>query len=136
MLLDALLAPGRAVWRRFLAGVALSGRELVGPELLWSEFYAALHAAAWRGDLPAAAARQALRDAAAVPISTRRPRDLRDRAWDIADRMGWARTYDAEYCALAEILGCELVTTDGRLRAAGQRLGYVFTPAEMAVRLA
>jgi predicted nucleic acid-binding protein len=50
--------------------------------------------------------------------------------------MGWTRTYDAEYCALAELLDCELVTTDGRLRAAGQRLGYVFTPAEMAARLA
>ncbi len=70
-----------------------------------------------------------------MKIATRRPRDLRDRAWEIADRMGWARTWDAEYCALAEILGCELVTTDGRLRAAGQRLGYVFTPAELAAWL-
>jgi predicted nucleic acid-binding protein len=95
-----------------------------------------LHELSWRGQLPpeeVTEARSLLRDA---PVVTRRPRGLRDRAWDVADRMGWAKTYDAEYCALAEILRGELVTTDRRLRAAGARLGYVYTPEEASARVA
>jgi predicted nucleic acid-binding protein len=50
--------------------------------------------------------------------------------------MGWAKTYDAEYCALAELLGTRLITGDRRLRAGTRRLGYVETVGEAATRLA
>lgn len=30
-----------------------------------------------------------------------------DEAWRIAQQFGWAKTYDAEYLALAKILGCD-----------------------------
>lgn len=102
---------------------------------MWSESISVLHELAWRGRIDAAQAEKALALVLEAPVSPRRPRGLRRRAWEIADRLGWARTYDAEYCALAELFGCELVTTDGRLRAAGTRLGYVFTPAEADARL-
>ena len=94
-----------------------------------------LHDLTWRGRIDAAQADNALALVLDAPISTRRPRGLRRRAWEIAERLGWAKTSDAEYCALAELLGCELVTSDRRLRAGGARLGYVFTPAEAAARL-
>ena len=29
-------------------------------------------------------------------------------AWRIADELGWARTYGAEYVALGSLLGCRL----------------------------
>ena len=45
--------------------------------------------------------------------------------------MGWARTYDAEYLALASLLRCRLVTTDLRRRRGTDRLGSVVTPKEL-----
>ena len=37
---------------------------------------------------------------------------LRRRAWDIAERLGWASTYDAEYLALTQLQGDAFITLD------------------------
>ena len=51
--------------------------------------------------------------------------------------MGWARTCEAEYCALAEIEDIPLLTADDRLvRAARGRLPYVLRVADEARRVA
>jgi predicted nucleic acid-binding protein len=49
----------------------------------------------------------------------------------LLDAFGWAKTYDAEYVALAKLLDCRLLTVDGRLRRGADRLGFVITPAEL-----
>jgi predicted nucleic acid-binding protein len=51
---------------------------------------------------------------------------LLDRIWELRDNLS---AYDAAYVALAELLGCALVTADGRLsRAAGIRCPVTTVP--------
>jgi predicted nucleic acid-binding protein len=108
---------------------------LLAPPLLWSEAGSALHLAVFRGIIGRSEADEA-RGVLARTATRRDPPDLLGRAWAIAGRTGWARTYDAGYCALAELEGCLLVTTDGRLRRAAEgRLPYVVGPAEAMARL-
>jgi predicted nucleic acid-binding protein len=114
------------------AGFAvLRDDDLVAPALLWSECLSVLHELRWRGEITsddADAARQALN------TSPMRPADhpeLRDEAWRLADVLGWAKTYDAEYVAMARLLGCRLVTLDARLRRGADRLGFVVSVEEL-----
>ncbi len=65
-------------------------------------------------------------------VLERRVDGLTIAAWRLASEFGWARTYDAEYLALARSLNCRLVTLDLRLRRVADRLGLVVTPAELA----
>lgn len=98
---------------------------------MWSEARATLHLFAWRGE-------PARRDAETLhgrlikcPVERSDPAELGDEAWRIADELGHARTYDAEYLALARLLDCRLVTLDQRLRRGADRLGLVVTPEEL-----
>ena len=105
--------------------------QLVAPPLMWSEARSALHELLWRGELTredADATRSRLEHA---PIEARRHRSLGEQAWRIADEFGWARTYDAEYVALAQLLDCRLVTLDARLRRSTARLDLVIAPSEI-----
>jgi indolepyruvate ferredoxin oxidoreductase alpha subunit len=40
---------------------------------------------------------------------------LRRKAWKLADELGWAETYDAEYVALTQLQADALVTLDTEL---------------------
>jgi len=107
------------------------GEDLVAPPLLWPEVRSALHESVWRGVLSATLAAAALRELDSGRIRARAHARLGAEAWRIADEFGWAKTYYAEYVALAGLLGCRLVTTDARLRRAAARLGFVIGPTEV-----
>jgi predicted nucleic acid-binding protein len=105
----------------------------VAPPLLWSEVPSVLHELAFRREISTAladAALQALLDNT-IGLSEARPPALTQTAWGLATAFGWAKTYDAEYLATAQLLGCRLVTIDHRLRRGADRLGYVVTPSEL-----
>ena len=40
---------------------------------------------------------------------------LRRRAWEIADQLGWASTYNAEYIALTQLQADAFITLDAEL---------------------
>jgi predicted nucleic acid-binding protein len=106
---------------------------LIAPPLLWSEVPSVLHAMAFRREISIDLASQALERflTGVIDVVRREPNDLTQQAWQIAEEFGWAKTYDAEYVALAKIQGCRLATVDGRLRRGADRLGFVVTPDEL-----
>lgn len=109
----------------------LADDDLAAPALLWSETLSVLHELVWRQEITAVdadAARQALDGA---PVRRVDDSSLGVSAWRVADLLGWAKTYDAEYVALAQLLGCRLVTLDARLRRGADRLGLVVTIDEL-----
>lgn len=116
------------------AGAALGDDgELVGPPLLWSEVPSVLHSMAFGREISKDLAEQGLERflTGKIAVSEHRPEGLARAAWKVAEEFGWAKTYDAEYVALARILECRLVTIDGKLRDGADRLGFVVTPAEL-----
>ncbi len=105
--------------------------QLLAPHLLWSETLSVLRESVWRGIVPASEAERVRGRLAALPVESRAPADLPDRAWSVAERLGWAKTYDAEYVALAEIEGVRLLTLDARLRRGAARLIEVVGPTDL-----
>jgi predicted nucleic acid-binding protein len=85
----------------------------------------------WRREISSELSAAARRRLAQAPIKRRSPAGLLDAAWRIADAFGWAKTYDAEYVALAEILSCRLLTIDERLKGAASRIVTVVGPQDL-----
>jgi len=109
----------------------LADEELVAPPLILSESLSVLHELRWRGEIPEEVTHLALERRSKMPIRIENPPRLSAEAWRIADDFGWAKTYDAEYVALAKLNECRLVTVDARLRRGADRLGFVVTPGEL-----
>ncbi len=113
------------------AAADLAPHELVGPPLLWSEVHSALHAGLWRRDVDHDAAEHILAAFRALGVRRRSPRDLHADAFRVATELGWAKTYDAEYLALARLEHAQVLTTDGRMRRGADRTGLVIDPSEL-----
>ncbi len=109
----------------------LAAEDPVAPALMWSEGRSALHELLWRREISLDDALVARAQLEACPISLRTDPRLGEEAWRLADQLGWAKTYDAEYVALAQLLGCRLVTLDARLHRSATALGFVISPTEL-----
>jgi predicted nucleic acid-binding protein len=89
--------------------------ELLAPTLLRSQTLSVLHEAVHRGEIPADVALGQLNRIWAMPIRLLGDAVLRRSAWKIADQLGWAETYDAEYVALTQLQADAYVTLDADL---------------------
>jgi predicted nucleic acid-binding protein len=98
------------------AEVEVSGaHELLAPTLLRSQTLSALHEAVHRGEIPADVARDRLTRIGKMSIRLLGDAVLRRWAWELADRLGWESTYDAEYVALTQLQADAFVTLDTEL---------------------
>lgn len=109
----------------------LGAEELIAPPLMWSEARSVLHELAWRGEVASEDADATRHRLERCPVTRRAHARLGSKSWRIADELGWAKTYDAEYVALALLVGGRVVTLDQRLRAGADRLGCMVAPHEL-----
>jgi indolepyruvate ferredoxin oxidoreductase alpha subunit len=107
------------------------GTDLVAPSLMWSEATSALHELLWRGQIECEDATATFGRLERAPVKRRNPAAMRRTAWQIAQELGWAKTYDAEYLALARLLDTRVVTLDARLARGAKRLGLVIGVHEL-----
>ena len=106
--------------------------ELLAPTLLRSQTLSVLHEAVARGEIPADVARDHLARIGRMPIRLLGDAVLRRRAWDVADKLGWASTYNAEYVALTQLQADAFVTLDAELARSVE--GIVATASIDALR--
>ncbi|MCY4661280.1 MAG: type II toxin-antitoxin system VapC family toxin [Acidobacteria bacterium] len=107
---------------------------LVAPALLWSECTSVLREMQYRGEISAALKDAAMARLTGGPIRRRSPRRLYDEASRLAVELGWAKTYDAEYVALARMLAAPLLTRDARLVRGASRVLPAVNPDLQAPR--
>ncbi len=88
---------------------------LLAPTLLRSQILAELYAAARAGAFDRIEARQRLDHMRRLDIRLLGDRVLQARAWELAERLGWADTFMAEYLALTQLQADALVTLDAGL---------------------
>jgi predicted nucleic acid-binding protein len=110
-------------------GLRVSSRhELLAPTLLRSQTLSILHEAVHSGELSSNEARERLERIQAMKIRLLGDAVLRRVAWRIADDLGWADTYTAEYLALTQLQADAFVTLD---RGLARRVRDVVTIASI-----
>jgi predicted nucleic acid-binding protein len=113
------------------ATLAAFGR-LVAPAIMWSEVTSTLREMTYRGEISSQAGAIGLARLLGAPIDRIASPDLYQHATSIARQLGWAKTYDAEYVALAAAIDAPLVTVDRRLAVGAGRLVRVVAPPDLA----
>ncbi len=93
----------------------LRGQELAGPDIVRVEVVSVLRRRLRLGGLPDRQARSAIDDLLALPTAVVPTSPLVPRCWELRHDV---TPYDACYVAVAEALGCELLTADVRLAGA------------------
>jgi predicted nucleic acid-binding protein len=89
--------------------------QLLAPTLLRSQLLSRLYQAVNRGELTKRDAEHHLDYVRGLRLRLLGDRVLQRVAWQVADRLGWPDTWDAEYVALTQLQADALVTLDAKL---------------------
>jgi predicted nucleic acid-binding protein len=104
-----------------------AGVRLVAPTLWLAECIAAIRGSVYARVISPQEGRVAVGDLFDLGVETApMDQELCRSAFEWAERLGQARAYDGFYLALAERLGAELWTADGRLARGAQQAGAVW----------
>ncbi len=101
---------------------------LHAPFLLRSEVLSAIQGLQWRREISRKLAELAVERLLSSSLQLTGPRELYEEARRLAGALGWAKTYDAEYVALARLTNLPLLTLDQRLARRVQDLVEVQMP--------
>jgi predicted nucleic acid-binding protein len=108
-----------------------ASHELLAPTLLRSQALSTMHEAVQRGELSEDVAVERLARVNKMPIRLLGDAVLRRLAWKLADQLGWAGTYDAEYLALTQLQADAFVTLDKELARRAKEVVAVATIAAL-----
>ena len=98
--------------------VVSADHQLVAPALLRSQVLTLLYEAVARGELSRKDASARLDHLRGLRMRLLGDRVLQANAWRIADELGWADTYTAEYIAVTQLQADAFVTLDAALAEA------------------
>jgi indolepyruvate ferredoxin oxidoreductase alpha subunit len=105
-----------------------AGHKLVAPTLVRSQALAALYEAACRGEITRAEGLDRVRRINSLKVRFLGDKVLQQRAWKVAEQLGWETTYAAEYVALTKLQADAFVTSDRALAKEVSGLVATATP--------
>ena len=109
--------------------VVPDGHHMLAPALLRSQMLSLLYQAVHRGEMTKEDAERRLFYVQGMRIRLHEDYLLQNAAWQVADRLGWPDTFDAEYVALTQLEADALITRDRQLADAVKGL-VVIAPIE------
>jgi predicted nucleic acid-binding protein len=89
--------------------------QILAPTLIRSQLLSLLYQAVHRGEMTKKDADRRLSNLRGLRIRLLGDRVLQSTAWQVADRLGWPDTFDAEYVALTQLQADALITLDRQL---------------------
>jgi len=117
-----VIGPDVAMWLARDRAEIAQATQLVAPTLLRSQLVSLLYQAVQRGELTKKDAGEQLDYVRGLRMRLLGDRVLQNVAWRVAERLGWADTFDAEYIALTQLQADALITLDKKLARAAKTL--------------
>jgi predicted nucleic acid-binding protein len=126
-----VIAPDAALRMAQQRAVISEAHQLLAPTLLRSQLLALLYRAVRRGELTKSDAERQLTYVRSLRIRLLGDRVLQTVAWEIADRLGFPDTFEAEYVALTKLQADAFITLDVNLADAVKSIVTIATTEDL-----